>query len=143
LVLNNIILPKDNTHYFYHFHPNYKKTDTLDYEKYTERFLTNTDNNTDCLFFDFNNSARLSIPNKLDKVSVYTNNDIYIQNKFIEKILQKYKNKQETDELNTILLINAWNEWGENMVIEPGNINHSKYLLLIQSNLLSFFPYRV
>jgi hypothetical protein len=52
--------------------------------------------------------------------------------------MTNYKNiSTETDK---ILLINSWNEWGENMAIEPGEINKTKYLSLIKSNLLSFIP---
>ena len=59
------------------------------------------------------------------------------QDNYIKKVFNKYK-KKNRDELNKILLINAWNEWGENMVIEPGNLNSYKYLNLIKSNLLTF-----
>ena len=69
--------------------------------------------------------------------SAYTNNSIYFQDKYIKKVLEQYK-KSELDELNKILLINSWNEWGENMAIEPGEMNGYKYLLLLKSNLLSF-----
>jgi hypothetical protein len=95
------------------------------------------DNITDCLFFNFNNSARLSYPNKLNLVTKFVNTTIYNQDEYIKKIFNKYKNKNRS-ELDKILLINAWNEWGENMVIEPGQLNNYKYLNLIKSNLLTF-----
>jgi len=120
----------------YNFHPNYKKTTTTDYNKYIDDYV-NIDNNTNTVFFDFNNSARLCIPNKLRFSTVYQNNSIYNQDKYIKKILEQYKNPHIT-ELNKILLLNAWNEWGENMSIEPGEINGYKYLQLLKSNLLSF-----
>ena len=97
----------------------------------------NVDGNTNTIFFDFNNSARLCIPNKLKLSSIYENNSIYIQDKFIKKVLEQYKNPN-VSELNKILLINAWNEWGENMAVEPGKINGYKYLQLLKSNLISF-----
>jgi len=148
LVLNNMILELNNNDFFlYNFHPNYKKSNTVDYIEYTNNFLSKTDKNTDCVFFNFNNSGRLCNPNNLDKRTIYKNTSIYNQNLFTEKIIAKYRGKQKNNdkqenndeqELNKILLLNAWNEWGENMVIEPGNLFGYKYLSLIKSNLLSF-----
>jgi hypothetical protein len=141
LVLNNL---KSNYNNFknYNFHPNYKKTKTLNYDEYLDIYV-NKDNkdNTDTIFFDFNNSARLYNLDKLNLVTVYKNNTINNQEKYIKKILNQYKNKKYDDddnENNKILLINAWNEWGENMSIEPGQNNGYKYLLLLKSNLISF-----
>ena len=51
-----------------------------------------------------------------------------------EKFLEiQFKNHNEN-----IFMVNAWNEWGENMAIEPGKMNGTKYLQLLKSNLLSF-----
>ena len=149
LVMNNIVKNYDNN-YNYTVHPNYKKSTTLNYEEYINKHLGN--NNINTLFFDFNNSARMCNPNKLNIVRKFYNNSIYLQNKYIQKTLLQYNldknNKQnidsedidsdDTKELNKTLLINSWNEWGENMAIEPGNINKHKYLLLLKSNLLSY-----
>lgn len=52
--------------------------------------------------------------------------------KYFIKILnlaKKYKNNSK------ILLINSWNEWGENMAIEPSNEYKYKYLEIIYENL--------
>ena len=35
-------------------------------------------------------------------------------------------------------MINSWNEWGEDMTVEPGLLNKSFYLNLIKSALLPF-----
>ena len=48
--------------------------------------------------------------------------------------ISRYKKKSE----NNILLINSWNEWGENMAIEPGNLLNDNYLLLLKMNLLQY-----
>jgi hypothetical protein len=136
LVLNNIEKTYEN-HNNYNFHPNYKKNNTTDYDTYVKNFVNNVDNITDCIFFDFNNSARLSYPNKLNLVTKFKNVTSLNQDNYIKKVFNKYK-KKNRDELNKILLVNAWNEWGENMVIEPGNLNSYKYLNLIKSNLLTF-----
>ena len=141
LVVNNIA--RNYTDYYnYTIHPNYKQLTTLNYEQYIDKHL-NDNNNVNTLFFDFNNSARLCRPNKLDLVSKIYNNSIDVQNKYVKKVLEQYtsnteQSNNETTELNQTLLINSWNEWGENMAIEPGKKNKTKYLLLIKSNLISY-----
>ena len=115
----------------YTFHPNYKCAPQLNYKKYIDEIL---DENSNCIFFNFDNSARLFIPNKLHLSTKYTNTTLFEQNKFIEKVLKNYKKKSE----NNILLINSWNEWGENMAIEPGNLLNDNYLLLLKMNLLQY-----
>jgi hypothetical protein len=143
LVLNNLSSNYKNFHN-YNFHPNYKKSNTLNYNEYIDKYVKahndheDKEDETDTIFFNFNNSARLCHPNKLQLASVYTNNSIYQQDKYIQKIFKKYENKDIKDEHDKILLINSWNEWGENMAIEPGEYNGYKYLLLLKSNLLSF-----
>jgi hypothetical protein len=115
LVLNSFTKNYQN-HYNYNFHPNYKKTSTFDYNTYIDRYI-NIDNNTNTVFFDFNNSARLYIPDKLKLVSKYTNNTILNQTKYIEKVLKQYKSDKNNNgndsknEINKIMLINSWNEW--------------------------------
>jgi len=135
LYLNNMTKKNENFNN-YGFHPNYKTTPELDYSKYINQKL---DDQSNCIFFDFDNSARLYIPNKLQLVNKIFNNDIYNQNTFINKVLKNYSNSETIDEnKNNILLINSWNEWGQNMAIEPGNLTHYKYLSLIKANLLSY-----
>jgi hypothetical protein len=150
LVINNmdINLNSLNNYNKYNFHPNineykfyYKKTNVNDYDKYIETFINDEnekDNTQSCVFFNFNNSPRLCIPNKLNLVTEYINTTIYNQDGYLKKVLSKYHTNESDDELNKILLVNSWNEWGKNMAIEPGNINNYKYLLLIKSNLISF-----
>jgi hypothetical protein len=139
LHLNNMM---DDTLKFkmYNFSPVYKGGEPSDYYDYTETIvkpkIKNKSINT--LFFDFNNSARLAIPYKPQYVTIFSNTTIYNQDHLVNIIMTNYKNiSTETDK---ILLINSWNEWGENMAIEPGEINKTKYLSLIKSNLLSFIP---
>ena len=135
LVLNNLAESYED-YDEYCFHPNYKKTQSFNYEEYIKTHLNNSQS-TNTIFFDFNNTARLYIPNRTQFKSVYTNNSIYLQDKYIKKVLEQYKNTQ-LSELHKILLINSWNEWGENMAVEPGEMSGYKYLLLLKSNLLSF-----
>lgn len=118
----------------YDFHPNYKKTNTikminnrrvLDYKQYIDNDVNlNMNSNINTIFFDFDNRARLFKPNKLDKSTICINNT---ENEFI-KYLQKIKNSNID-----ILLINAWNEWGERMHIEPSEERGDYYLNLINN----------
>jgi hypothetical protein len=55
-----------------------------------------------------------------------------------EQIIVPYKNPHRS-ELNKILLINSWNEWGENMAIEPGQKKKTFYLNLIKSALIKLY----
>ena len=137
LVLNNLAESYEDFNE-YNFHPNYKKNKSLNYEEYIKTLVNRGTSSTSTIFFDFNNTARLYIPNRLKFKSVYTNNSIYLQDKYIKKVLEQYKSGQPS-ELNKILLINSWNEWGENMAIEPGEMNGYKYLLLLKSNLLLLY----
>ena len=62
---------------------------------------------------------------------------------FINKIKEKYKSKSKSklkncNELDSIILINAWNEWGENMCIEPGDKMKNYYLNKIKDLYSSF-----
>ena len=116
----------------YNFHPNYKKTKTikkinnqivLDYKEYINNDVKfNIHSNINTIFFDFDNRARLFKPDKLNKSTICINNN---EESFI-KYLKKIKNSN-----TEILLINAWNEWGEKMHIEPSEERGDYYLNLI------------
>ena len=51
--------------------------------------------------------------------------------KHTKKIINTYK--YVTDDINKILLINSWNEWGEQMEIEPSNEKETYYIDLIKN----------
>ena len=140
LKINNMM---DNNSNFkmYNFSPSYKGGESSNYYIYTDTIIKSQieNQNINTMFFDFNNSARLCIPYKPQYVTIFTNNSIYNQDRLVNIILNTYKEK-ENDESDKIVLINSWNEWGENMAIEPGEINKTKYLSLIKHNLLSFIP---
>ena len=65
------------------------------------------------------------------------NNDYQILKDTLEHLLNFYKDPR--DELNKIFLINSWNEWGENMAIEPSNECSLYYLELINTCLKNVF----
>ena len=122
----------------YNFSPSNKGDEPADYYEYTNTVVKSQvqNNNIQTIFFDFNNSARFSVPYKKKYMYKFQNTTIYNQDRLVNMILSKYK--KESNEIDKILLINSWNEWGENMAIEPGEINKTKYLSLLKCNLLSF-----
>ena len=136
LVLNN--LNKDiKQNLTYNMHPNYKinrsiKTKgngwVLDYHKYISEDISYSDSNIETIFFDFNNTARLYKPDKTHLVTNTINNSDYNQSRMIRKILHTYFTRECVD-INNILLVNAWNEWGEKMNIEPSSERKFYYLI--------------
>jgi hypothetical protein len=103
----------------------------LDYEVYLKN-KSNFEKCTQTLVFDFDNRARLCLPNKLELSTICVKNNDYNKKLFIDKILDLYNNSSD----NNILLVNAWNEWGEKMHIEPSQENGFYYLNLIYYNTI-------
>jgi hypothetical protein len=70
------------------------------------------------IVYNFNNKPRLFKPNRLQHSTVCVSNTEFDKIRFMNKIVQKY-DKEKTSDVENILLINAWNEWGEKMTFEP------------------------
>jgi hypothetical protein len=119
---------------------NYKKKDAriydeekkqlfLDYKEYMDSY--NVSKNTiQTIVFDFNNKPRLFEPNRLDKSTICIKNTEINKILFAKKIINSYKSKKNND-IENILLINSFNEWGENMALEPSVKNEYYYLNLL------------
>ena len=146
LVVNASERIYDN-YYNYVLHPNYKgNTNTTTklnnrnvilYDNYIDYISKmSTEINQNSIFFNFNNTCRLYIPSKLELRTHTINNNIFNQSKFIDIILNKYLNK--VNDIDKILLINSWNEWGENMAIEPSLNNDNFFLNLLKFKLIKF-----
>lgn len=137
----------------YYNHPEYKNIKNTEYfvqaqnrkiyyDKYVNNFINTTTNEKQSIikscFTNFNNCVRFY--NKLDKYNIYTNTNncnINIFANFISKQLVYYKNNTSLkSDISKIMLFNAWNEWGEQMVIEPSNELGYTYLEIIKSELL-------
>ena len=143
LVVNNMYDQYDNIYTNlnkYNHNPDYKKSPPT--TNYIEHVKENRDKNDTSLnypasmFFDFNNTARLYIPNKLDKVTIIYNNTYQAQAENLKILMARYKLKRP--EINKIMLINSWNEWGENMAVEPSREKGYTYLNMIKYALLRF-----
>jgi hypothetical protein len=128
---------------FYDFHPKYKEKKEfmsfagkqnccglLNYKKYVN--LLELKSNTQNIFFDFDNYARLVKPNNLKCRTKCVDNDYIDYIKYISKIKNFFDKTPYNEDDPFMLLINAFNEWGEKMHIEPSNLNKTFYLDLIR-----------
>ena len=91
----------------------------IDYYKYINSGLHIKKNQVNTVFFNFDNHPRFYKPDKIKHATYCINNSELNKYLFTNNIIETYKDK--TNENEKILLINAWNEWGENMVFEPSN----------------------
>ena len=124
----------------YNHNPDYKKNPaTTNYVDLVKENRNKTDASLAypaSMFFDFNNTARLYIPNKLKNITIIRNNTYPAQVENLKILLARYK--LEREEINKIMLFNSWNEWGENMAIEPSTEKGYSYLNMIKFALLRF-----
>lgn len=91
----------------------------VDYEEYINLDCHIKNDEINVYFTDFDNSARLFQPNKLNISTYLVNNTDYNKQIYLNKMVKVYENKKCF--LDRILLINGFNEWGENMAFEPSN----------------------
>jgi SAM-dependent methyltransferase len=82
-------------------------------------------------YCSFDNCVRL-LQNMATR-SIFINDDFHM---LMNKMLSLYKKRPSETK---IFLINAWNEWGENMSIEPSNEQGFKYLEIIKDSLIKNF----
>ena len=124
----------------------------LDYQKYTMNLLQQTYNNTNIphefsnaiqsIAFDFNNQPRLFKPMRIKNSTICVNNSEFMKIKFVHAALHKYNNEHTLKPIDKILLINGWNEWGEQMTIEPSDEYKYYYLNFIQTYMYSSSNYK-
>ena len=91
---------------------------TIDYKEYIDKEQHINPNTIQTLVWDFNNKARLFKPDRLDKSTVCINNTEINKVLFAQKLIKTYERANKT-EVENILLINSFNEWGEKMAFEP------------------------
>ena len=110
--------PSINT---YAFSPNYKKAVSDDYTDYTR-------NPSNTIFLSFNNTVRMyKHPNPC--IVKIKNSAVKHQYMSMMNVINSFMSPRT--ELNKIMLVNSWNEWGENMAIEPGIKNGYLYLNML------------
>ena len=144
LVLNsfdNINLKYKN----FYINFNYKKFDSrfwdetndqikLDYRQYLNEPYHFQKNKIQTIVYDFNNKPRLCKPDNLKNSTICVNNTEMLKTCFTRKIIETYNNPNN-NEIDKILLVNAFNEWGENMTFEPSDKNGYYNINLLNSIL--------
>jgi hypothetical protein len=140
MYINNL-QNKESKYKSYHMHCNYMNNikpfyknnlcNIYDYETYINEKLDETKNGILTVFTGFNNSARLyKNENKVSK-TIFINNNLDNFKKFLEIQFKKHN--------ENIFMINAWNEWGENMVLEPSIEYNYNYLEIFRNTLCKFY----
>ena len=109
-----------NQIYDYKYYNNELNQTVVDYQEYVNSLHHIKNNSINTIFLDFDNRARFFKPNKLHESTYCINNSELNKTIFIKKNIQAY-NRCNKEEIENILLINAWNEWGEKMSFEPSN----------------------
>ena len=129
LVLNSFANDTPNSRFTeFYINFNYKKYSsrfidnknqmTIDYKEYIDNEQHIHPNTIQTLVWDFNNKSRLCKPDRLDKSTVCINNTEINKVLFAQKLIKTYERSNKT-EIENILLINSFNEWGEKMAFEP------------------------
>jgi len=132
---------KESKYMSYHMNCNYiqniepiqknKYYNIYDYETYINTKLKEIKKGILVAFTGFNNNARLY----KNKNNVFKTIFINTTPNNFEKFLEiQFKNHNEN-----IFMVNAWNEWGENMVLEPSNEFKYKYLEIFRNILCKNF----
>ena len=145
LVLNSIVKEHKKYPTFY-INFNYKKNTTcfydeeqeqifLDYKQYNDNYIISK-NKIETIVFDFNNNPRLFKPKRSNKSTICINNSEINKMFFAKKLINNYKNRNPNG-VENILLINSFNEWGENMALEPSSKYEYYYLNLLKNCLES------
>jgi len=95
-------------------------------------FLNDNDNNNiKTLLFNFDNRSKYYKPNKLKYSWNIINNNFYSHIEIINKTYETYR--ESKNNIDRIMLINSWNEWGEQSSIEPSNEMGTYYLDLFKN----------
>ena len=114
------------------FRPDYKSGNFPEYESVIQDAIAHPDTaSINSMFFTFDNSARMHRPEKPHRLHIITSTPEQ-QKRLLHECIAAYQDPagRKTD-LEKIFLVNSWNEWGENMAIEPGSFNGFQYLQML------------
>jgi glycosyltransferase involved in cell wall biosynthesis len=131
----------------YSQHPNYKSPGNftgieegirfIDYKKYVDDYLLTVPfqtRNIQTVFYNFDNSVRyFNHKNKKVLITKTKNNNLEYFKKFLNFQLSTY---DSPDKAGKIFLLNSWNEWGEQMGIEPSSESGFKLLDIFNEVIL-------
>ena len=147
LVINSMNNPNIKDFKTFYLNFNYKKSPSsfiknnqiyLDYKKYIDAYDNKEKNKIQTVVFDFDNRARLYKPDKLKLSTICINNNLFNKILFMKKIFDNYEKSNE-NKLNDIVLFNAWNEWGEKMILEPSEQSGFFNLNILSSFMLNYY----
>ena len=130
LILNSFV-EKNAKYKNFYINFNYKKFDARFYDERDAQLKISYKDYINCpkhvneemiqtIVFNFNNKPRLYKPDRLQHSTVCMNNSEFDKILFTNKLINSY-NYKKTSEVENILLINSFNEWGENMSFEPSD----------------------
>jgi hypothetical protein len=130
IILNSIV-EKNKKYKNFYINFNYKKFDARFYDERDKQLKISYKDYHNCskhvndetiqtIVFNFNNRPRLYNPDRLEHSTMCMNNSEFDKILFANKLINTY-NYEKTSDLENILLINSFNEWGENMAFEPSD----------------------
>ena len=90
----------------------------LDYEQFINQDHNFNSKKIQTIVLDYNNKSSIKKHIKLKIPTVCDNNTEILKTLFIQKIVESYNKSLQTD-LDKILLINSFNNWGESTSFEP------------------------
>ena len=129
-ILNSFIKNYENFQNFYinfnyknnerSYYDNVLRHSIINYKEYINNLYHCKKNTLQTICFDFNNKPRLLKPDRLNKSTLCVNNTEFDKINFMKNLLSTY-NRKKSSEIENILLINSFNEWGEKMAFEPSD----------------------
>jgi len=132
LLINSMVDNSYGTATYFNHRPNYKKYN-MNVSGYRDIMFDGlATEHIQTLAYSFDNSVRMSNPDKPMHVVKIKDITTIAQNEVTQHYISAYRSNRNS--ANKILLINAWNEWGENMAIEPGFIKGTYYSDMIRLN---------
>jgi hypothetical protein len=108
----------------------------LNYEKFVNNEIIFNSNKIQSIIIDFNNSSTTKKNIKTKNPVICKNNSEMLKILYIKKIIESYNKNVQTD-LDKILLINSFNNWGEGNSFEPSD-KYGYYNINLLNNLLKY-----
>jgi hypothetical protein len=108
----------------------------LNYEKFVNDEYSFTSNKIQSIILDFDNSATIKKHIKSKTPVVCKNNTEMLKILYIKKIIECYNKNLQTD-LDKLVLINSFNNWGEGSAFEPSE-KYGYYNINLLNKLLKY-----
>jgi hypothetical protein len=115
--------------------PNYKHSRFNEYGNSHHDATKEEEQDIQTVYFNFNNAPRMHKPSKPNRVVVIKGSS-NTQRKVLEYALELYRGPPRSP-CAKLFLVNSWNEWGEDMAVEPGIGRGTFYLKMLKLSLLT------